>query len=60
MALTGGHPLKEGGVYFKVKGIIHLKFQNSVNISLQITITTFMIYGLNSLMTGGNKKITHT
>ena len=30
VALSGGRPLKEGDVYFKVIGIIHKKFQKFV------------------------------
>ena len=29
-ALIGGRCLKEGGAYFKERGIIHMKFQNFV------------------------------
>ena len=28
VALIGGEPLSKGGAYFKVIGIIHLKFEN--------------------------------
>ena len=39
--LIGGWWLKEWGAYFKVKGILHLKFQSLVIISLQITINNY-------------------
>ena len=35
-ALIGGRHLLEGGTYFKVKGIVHLKIQNFVIFSFQI------------------------
>ena len=38
MVLTGGWHLNEGDAYFKVKEIIHMKFQNFVIFSFQITI----------------------
>ena len=38
MALIGGWCLKEGGAYFKERGTLHIKFQNFVVFSFQITI----------------------
>ena len=38
MALTEGQRLKEGRIYFKATGIIHMAFQNLVILSFQITI----------------------
>ena len=40
-ALIGGRRLKEGGAYFKVRGVIHMKFQNIVIFSFQITINNY-------------------
>ena len=42
-ALIGGSCLKEGWVYFKVREIIHTKFQNFSIFHFQITITVTMI-----------------
>ena len=36
-ALIGGESLKEGGSYFKERGIIHIKFENFVIFFLKIT-----------------------
>ena len=37
-ALIGWRRLKEGGVYFKFRGIIHMKFQNLVIFFFRKTI----------------------
>ena len=39
--LIGGRHLKEGGAYFKVKGIFQMIFRNFVNFSFQITINSY-------------------
>ena len=41
VSLIGEWYLKERDAYFKVRGIIHLKFQNFVNFSLQVTISSY-------------------
>ena len=38
MGLTGGWSLKQGHDYFKVRKIINVKSQNSIIVTLQITI----------------------
>ena len=38
--------MKEGGAYFKVRGIIHMKFQNLVLLSLQVLIYNLYISDL--------------
>ena len=43
-ALARGLRLKEGGAYFKVKGIITMKFQNFVIFSFQITMNNYPYY----------------
>ena len=40
-ALFGGQSLKEGGAYFKVRGITHKKFQNFVFFSFKTTINEY-------------------
>ena len=40
-AFIGGRRLKEGDVYFKVRRVIHLKIQNFVIASFQITINIY-------------------
>lgn len=40
-ALIGGRRLQEGGAYFKVREIIHIKFQNLVILSFKTTINNY-------------------
>ena len=41
LALNGRWPLTVGGAYFKVRGIIHKKFQNFVVFSFQIALNEY-------------------
>lgn len=45
VTLIGALLLKEGDAYFKLRGIIHLKFQNFIVFSFKITLNNYH-YGM--------------
>ena len=44
VTLIGEQLLKEGGAYFKVRQIIHVKFQNFIIFSFQVTVPELLYF----------------